>query len=149
MAPGAARSVMGGAAAAGRSASALAGGARSAYQAGAAASGGSGLRAAGAGLANVARSGAGAVGDRMAAGAKAMRDRVENFVAEAAAPPSAAATVSAAPAEAPAASVTPPAWAQRLQRHQRLAHGATVAAHTLRSGDSGGSGASPGLRDDS
>jgi len=151
MAPGAARSAIGGAAAAGRSASALAGGARSAYQAGAATSGGSSLRAAGAGLANVARSGAGAVGDRVASGAKAVRDRVANFVAEAAAPPAAAAAAaaSAAPADASAAPTAPPTWAQRLQRHQRLAHGTTVAAHTLRSGDSGGSGASPSLRDDS
>ena len=149
MAPGAARSVIGGAGAAGRSASALAGGARSAYQAGAAASGGSGLRAAGAGLANVARSGAGAVGDRVASGAKAVRDRVANFVAEAAAPPAAAAAALADASAAPSATSAPPAWAQRLQRHQRIAHGATVAAHTLRSGDSGGSGASPSLRDDS
>ena len=146
MAPGAARSVIGGAAATGRTAGSLAGSARSAYTAGAAASGGSGLRAAGAGLANVARTGAGAVGDRVASGAKAMRDRVANFVAEAAAPPAAAATASTDTASTPSA---PPAWAQRLQRHQRLAHGATVAAHTLRSGDSGGSGANPSLRDDS
>ena len=146
MAPGAARSAIGGAAAAGHSASTLASGARSAYQAGAAASGSGGLRAGGAGLANVARSGASAVGDRLASGAKALRSRVANFVAEAAAPPTATATASA---DAPAAPAAPPAWAQRLQRHQRLAHGATVAAHTLRSGDSGGSGASPSLRDDS
>lgn len=146
MAPGAARSAVGGAAAAGRSAGTLASGARLAYQAGAAASGSGGLRAGGAGLANVARSGASAVGDRLASGAKAVRNRVANFVAEAAAPPAAAATASA---DVPAAPAAPPAWAQRLQRHQRLAHGATVAAHTLRSGDSGGSGASPSLRDDS
>ena len=76
-----------------------------------------------------------------------MRDRVANFVAEAAAPPAASAT--AASAEASAEPTAAPAWAQRLQRHQRLAHGATVSAHTLRSGDSGGSGASPSLRDDS
>lgn len=152
MAPGATRSMIGGAAAAGRSASTLAGGARSAYDAGAAASGGSGLRAAGAGLANVARSGAGAVGDRVASSAKAIRDRVADFVAEAATPSSAAAKASAVAADTPAAPAAPPAWAQRLQRHQRIAHGATAAAHTLRSGDSGGSGgsgASPSLRDDS
>ena len=105
------------------------------------------MHAAGAGLANVARSGAGAVGDRVAAGARAMRERVANFVAEAAAPT--ATSTPAAASDVPAASAAPPAWAQRLQRHQRLAHGATVAAHTLRSGDSGGSGASPSLRDDS
>jgi type IV secretion system protein TrbL len=39
----------------------------------------------------------------------------------------------------------PPSWAQRLQRRQRLTHGAALAAHALRSGDHGGSGASPRL----
>jgi type IV secretion system protein TrbL len=39
----------------------------------------------------------------------------------------------------------PPSWAQRLQRRHRLTHGAALAAHALRSGDHGGSGASPRL----
>lgn len=160
MAPGAARSVIGGGAAAARSASGLASSARSAYQAGASASGGGagsgGLRAAGAGLANVAKSGASAAGRRVAAGAKAVKDRVANFVAEAVAPSSATATVgSTAGADASGAAeqgATPgpaPAWAKRLQRQQRISHGATTAAHALRSGDHGGGGASPSLRDNS
>lgn len=41
----------------------------------------------------------------------------------------------------------PPAWAKRLQRRQRIGHAATTVAHTLRGGDSGGSGAGPSLRD--
>jgi len=41
---------------------------------------------------------------------------------------------------------TPPGWARRLQRSQQIAHGATMAAHALRSGDQGGSGAHPSLR---
>jgi type IV secretion system protein TrbL len=39
----------------------------------------------------------------------------------------------------------PPAWAQRMARGQQLAHGASTAAHALRSADHGASGASPRL----
>src|SRR5471030_786181 len=138
MAPGAARA-----------ASSMASGAKSAYQAGAAASGGSGVRAAGAGLANVAKSGAGAVGQRVAAGAKAVKDRVANFVAEAAAPAAAA----GAPESAESTDAKPPAgepaWAKQMRRKQQASSAVSTAAHTLRSGDHGGSGASPSLRDES
>ena len=129
-----------------RATSSMASGAKSAYQAGAAASGGSGVRAAGAGLANVAKSGAGAVGQRVAAGAKAVKDRVANFVAEAAAPAAAAGSPESAEAKPPAGE---PAWAKQMRRKQQASHAVSTAAHTLRSGDHGGSGASPSLRDDS
>lgn len=152
MAPGAARSAIGGGTAAARSASSLASSAKSAYQAGATASGGGGVRAAGAGLANVAKSGASAAGQRVAAGAKAARDRVANFVAEAAAPSPAASAAGAGASGATEQEQAPgptPAWAKRLQRQQRISHGVSTVAHTLRSGDHGGSGASPSLRDNS
>ncbi|VTU38569.1 P-type conjugative transfer protein TrbL [Variovorax sp. PBL-E5] len=145
MAPGAARAAIGGGAAAARSASSMANGAKSAYQAGAAASGSGGVRAAGAGLANVARSGVGAVGQRVASSAKAVKDGVVSFVAEAAAP-AAAKVADASEAGAPAAE---PAWAKQMRRKQQMTHAATTAAHALRSGDAGGGGASPSLRDDS
>lgn len=145
MAPGAARAAIGGGAAAARSASSMASGAKSAYQAGAAASGSGGVRAAGAGLANVARSGTSAVGQRVASGAKAVKAGVGSFVADAAAP-AAANVVGASEASAPAAE---PAWAKQMRRKQQITHAATTAAHALRSGDAGGSGASPSLRDDS
>lgn len=152
MAPGAARSAIGGGATAARFTSGLASSAKSAYQAGAVASGGGGVRAAGAGLANVAKSGASAAGQRVAVGAKAVKDRVANFVAEAAAPSSVAsaagAGASGAAEQEPAPGPTP-AWAKRLQRQQRISHGISTVAHTLRSGDHGGSGASPSLRDNS
>ena len=41
-----------------------------------------------------------------------------------------------------------PAWATRLHRRQRIAHGASTVAHVVRSGGSGGSGATPKLNDD-
>ncbi|HSW13059.1 MAG TPA: P-type conjugative transfer protein TrbL [Solimonas sp.] len=145
MAPGAARAAIGGGAAAARSASSMASGAQSTYQAGAAASGAGGMRAAGAGLANVARSGASAVGQRVASGAKAVKDGVGNFVVDAAAPASAKA-MDAGESRTPAAE---PAWAKQMRRKQQITHAATTAAHALRSVDAGGSGASPSLRDDS
>ena len=147
MAPGAARAAIGGGASAARSATAMASGAKSAYQAGAAASGGGGVRAAGAGLANVARSGASAVGERVASGAKAVKDRAASFVADAAAP-SAASKLATDANEAPAPAAEP-AWAKQMRRKQQISHAATTTAHALRSGDAGGSGASPSLRDDS
>ena len=52
-------------------------------------------------------------------------------------------TISGAGASpAPEASSGPPSWATAMKRRQTMTHGATVAAHTLRSGDGGGSGAS-------
>ena len=147
MAPGAARAAISGGASAARSATAMASGAKSAYQAGASASGGGGVRAAGAGLANVARSGASAVGQRVASGAKAVKDSVANFVADAAAPAAVGAkAMDAGHASAPAAE---PAWAKQMRRKQQISQAATTTAHALRSGDAGGSGASPSLRDDS
>ncbi|MBV7427341.1 MULTISPECIES: P-type conjugative transfer protein TrbL [unclassified Acidovorax] len=147
MAPGAAKAAIGSGASAARSVSALASGAKAAYQAGAEASGGSGAKAAGAGVRNVAKAGAAAVGQRVASGARAVRDHVAGFVSEAVVPAgSAAETTSEASTSPP---TTEPAWAQRMRRRQQATHAATTAAHALRSGDHGGSGSGPSLRDDS
>lgn len=147
MAPGAARAAIGGGASVRRSASAMASGAMAAYQAGAAGSGDSVVRAAAAGLASVAKSGAGAVGQRVATGTQAVKDRVGHFVSEAAAP---GATAERAADAGQAGRPAPePAWAKRLHRKQQIGHAAATAAHTLRSGDHGGSGASPSLHDSS
>ena len=149
MVPGAARAAIGGAASAGRASSAMASGARTAYQTGATASGSGGARAAGAGVANVAKTSAQAVGQRVAAGAKAVKDRMANFVAEAAAPAGAAASTSTADAAENTHPAAEPAWAKNMRRKQQASHAVSTVAHTLRSGDHGGSGASPSLRDDS
>jgi len=124
----------------------LGAGAASAYRAGAAASEAGGMGAFGAGVANVMRSGARAAGQRFAAGAVAVRDRVM-----AAADPGAstAGAEAAGGTSSSEASARAPAWARRLQRRQRLSQGASTAAHTVRSADHGGSGASPNLHDSS
>jgi type IV secretion system protein TrbL len=51
----------------------------------------------------------------------------------------------ASAAGAGAATSGPPAWARRLRREQAFTHGASAAAHAVRSGDHGGAGASVDL----
>ena len=131
MAPGAARLAGGGA----RAAAGAASGARTAFQAGSASAGG-GLKGAAAGMGNVAKAGIQAAGQKVADGARSLKER-------------AAASSGSAPT-GDASSATPqaqPAWAKRLHRRQQLTHAATTAAHTLRGGDGGGSGQGPSLRD--
>ncbi|AVO42570.1 P-type conjugative transfer protein TrbL [Simplicispira suum] len=123
MAPGAARAALGGGAAAARSVATLAGSAKAAY-----------------------RSGAG-VADMARAGARAVKDKVKGFVAPAAAP-AGAPPAAASPAGSPPATLEP-AWAQRMRRRQQVAEAAMTGAHVLRSGDHGGGGSGPSLRDES
>ncbi|HEU0276300.1 MAG TPA: P-type conjugative transfer protein TrbL [Rhodanobacteraceae bacterium] len=95
-------------------------GAASAYRAGSAASGATGARAFGAGMASVARAARGRVASAAGAGGASTASRN-----------------------------SAPDWAQRLQRRQRFSQGASTAAHVVRSGDHGGGGAAPELRDPS
>lgn len=145
LAPGAARAAVGGA----RSLAATTDSAKSAYETGSAAAGG-GLKGAAAGLGNVVRTGAQTASHRMAEGARSLKDRVS-----AAIDPSSKTGTTAAPtaarmeAESTPDSASQPAWAKRLHRRQQVAHAASTVAHTLRSGDGGGSGGGPSLRDSS
>jgi len=137
--------VAGGAAVAGAG-SAVAAGARMAPAAARAAIGGGAAAARSASsMASAARSGASAAGQRVAAGAKAVKDSVASFVADAAAP----AASKAAEVNGSSTPSAEPTWAKQMRRKQQMTHAATTAAHALRSGDAGGSGASPSLRDDS
>ncbi len=145
MAPGAARMAGSGA----RSAASSATSAQAAYQAGSASAGG-GFKGVAAGMGNVARTGAHAAGQKVAEGARSMKERVAAAFRpdDAASPSSAGATArSAVDAAAPSQPTEQPAWAKRLHRRQQLSHAATTAAHTLRGGDGGGSGQGPSLRD--
>ncbi|MHA7685462.1 P-type conjugative transfer protein TrbL [Cupriavidus sp. PET2-C1] len=152
MAPAAAKMAASGA----RAATSTASSARSAFQAGSAAAGGGGKGAL-SGLGNVARSGAQEIGQKAAAGARALRERAAAAFSSSSAGPgsggspaaAAAAQGSAAAGEATASASNQqqPAWAKRLHRRQQIAHAATTAAHTLRGGDGGGSGGGPSLGD--
>jgi type IV secretion system protein TrbL len=54
-------------------------------------------------------------------------------------------TVGPASATTSPANGSPPAWAERMKRGGHMGHGASAAAHAVRSGDSHGSGASVNL----
>lgn len=63
-------------------------------------------------------------------------------------PPPTGGSAAGAPTPEPTPGGGPPAWAQRLQRRQQIAHGVSTAAHMLRSADHGGAGANPSLRNE-
>ena len=134
---GGARLAASGGGAALRSATTLAGGARAAYAEGKAASGASGMRATAAGLSNVARSGLDGLARR--------GEGRSNADGSSSSPNATATSGTPGSGERDATADRPPAWAQRLHRRQQLTHGASTAAHVLRSSDHGGGGASPRL----
>ncbi|OLP58898.1 P-type conjugative transfer protein TrbL [Xaviernesmea oryzae] len=154
-------SLIGGAAAAARGGAALAGGASTAYSLGAA--GESGASAVASGLGKVASTGAQAAASplKRAAGrashsVKSSYQSGARTAFEVTGGSSTAGTVGddtgseAAPAasassSAPAAAGSPPAWAKRMQRSQKMSHGVQAAAHAVKSGDSHGGGSSVNL----
>jgi type IV secretion system protein TrbL len=69
-------------------------------------------------------------------------------VSPAASPPASSdAATDAPPPAVDAPRTEPPAWAKSMRRHQAIVHGASVATHTLRGGDSRGPGASVSVTD--
>lgn len=123
-----------------------AGAASGTYSAGAA--GRSGAAAVGAGLANVGKSTGGAAVSPLRRAAQNLKqsyaDGRNGAAGSAGADTSAQPPTVASPAtgSAPAA---PPAWAAAMKRRQAITQGATMAAHTLKGGDSHGGGAGPDL----
>lgn len=144
MAPAAAKLAGSGA----RAATSAASSAKSAFQAGSAAAGG-GAKGAAAGLGNVAKTGAQAAGRRAASGASAAGQKVADSFRSGWNGGAAGSGQAAAGEGADSApKQEQPAWAKRMHRRQQITHAATTAAHTLRSGDGGGSGQGPSLRPD-
>ncbi len=150
MAPGAAKMAASGAS----SMASTASGAKSAFQAGSA--------GAAAGLGNVAKTGAQSVGQKVAAGAKSMKDRAAAIKPDDSAfgtgASAGAGSGSTSTANGPVAQggndaastdTQQPAWAKSLHRRQQISHAASTVAHTLRGGDGGGSSSSPSLREPS
>ncbi|HEN3452922.1 TPA: P-type conjugative transfer protein TrbL [Yersinia enterocolitica] len=143
MAPAAARLAGSGA----RAAAGTASSAKSAFQTGSASAGG-GLKGAAAGVGHVAKTGAQAAGQKVAQGARSIRDRAAAaFSVDATASAPTAGGGAPSGEMPPAAPQEQPAWAKRLHRRQQLTHAATTAAHTLRGGDGGSSSQGPSLRD--
>jgi type IV secretion system protein TrbL len=118
-----------------RGSAALAGGATTAYRAG----GATGVVTTG-----LSR-GAEAVMSPFRRAATSLKESYEaggDFAAGAGSPADADATASGS---ASSANGSPPAWARRMKRAQTMNHGASAAAHAVRSGDHGGGGASVDL----
>ena len=94
---------------------------------------------------------AGAAGASLGAGAIAGAARGSASVAAAASSSvrsggiAASGAGSAAPATNSSSPGNPPAWAARIKRSQTVSHGVSAATHAVRSGDSGGGGASVDL----
>jgi type IV secretion system protein TrbL len=136
---GAVAGAVGGAA---RGAASTSGAANSAYALGSA--GKTGAAAAAGGAAGVGRAAVGAAISPLRRAAASLKDSYRS--GGRAAVTATGGTISGGGASpAPEASSGSPAWAAAMKRRQTMTHGATVAAHTLRSGDGGGSGASVDL----
>lgn len=131
LAAGAAGSAIAGAATGGARA---AGATTAAYSAGA--SGKSGAGAVAGGLAGVSKSTAGAAISPLRRAAGAIKQSFAQGKAG---------TSPAASGTASASDDGPPAWAKSMKHRQAITHGATMAAHTLKGGDSHGGGAGPDI----
>ncbi len=121
-----------------RAATSMASGARSAYGEAASASGGSGSGRAGAGITGVARAGASATGEGIRAAAR------RAWTGESAGKESGGGGEAGASSGSEAA----PRWARNLRGSDAVRRGVETAAHAVRSGDHGGSGAGPKLDTD-
>lgn len=129
-----ARLAAGTAGAGARSAAAVAGGASTAYRMGSMAAGG-GASGVAAGIAGVGQAGVGAAMSPL------RRAMSESYRSGSRAAFEATGGKFTNSSEAPTpANAGPPAWARRMKHQQSLHHGATVAAHAVRSGDHGGGG---------
>lgn len=113
-------------------ASRAAGAASASYARGAA--GKSGMRAFGSGMANVARDAASSAGSPLRQAATKLRQNYAEGQAG-----------KAAPAAAGAETSGQPAWAAAMKRRQAITSGATIAAQTLKQGDSHGAGSAPDI----
>lgn len=135
---GAAASAIGGAA---RGSAFTSGAASSAYALGSA--GKTGAAAVAGGAAGVGQAAAGAAMSPLRKAAASLKDSYRS--GGRAAVTATGGTISGGASPSAQASDDRPAWASAMKRRQTMTHGATIAAHTLRSGDGGGSGSSVDL----
>ena len=131
-----------GVAAGARGGAATVGGASAAYSLGSA--GRTGAAGVASGVGGIARAGAGLATSPLRRAALVLSDSAQGGARAAVAASGGAITDGGSP-NAPTPSSSPPAWAARMGRAQTLHHGATAAAHALRSGDSSGGGTSVSL----
>ncbi|QPC86423.1 P-type conjugative transfer protein TrbL [Mesorhizobium sp. NBSH29] len=126
-----------------RGGAAMTGGTSAAYSLGSA--GKSGAAGVAGGLGGVARAGAGVAASPLKKMAGAMRDSARSGARTAIEASGGTISGGAGDVGAATSSSAQPAWAKRMKRSQSIQHGATAAAHAVRSGDSHGGGASINL----
>ena len=125
-----------------RGGAAMTGGTAAAYSLGSA--GKSGAAGVAGGLGGVARAGAGVAASPLKRAAGALSESARGGARSAIA--ATGGTITGGTSEvSSAAGSGPPDWARRMKRSQSLHHGATAAAHAVRSGDSPGGGSSINL----
>lgn len=145
---GGAAALSGGAAAV-RGGASLTGATSTAYGLGAA--GQSGASGVGAGLGGIARAGASAAASPLKRAAQSVRENYQRGARGSFAATGGTSSMGTVSGEADASgaavssSGNSPAWAQRMARGPAMSHGATAAAHALRSGDGSGGGSSISL----
>jgi type IV secretion system protein TrbL len=143
--------VAGGASSAVKAGASMAGAARTSYTLGSVASGASGAAGVAAGLGGVARAGGDAVRRAASRPAQSMREAYQRGSQGAWRATGGSETASMQSSASGSSSAQSPGWSQRLQNSQsfgqRMGQAGQMAAHSLRDGDRGASGANPTLRD--
>ena len=139
--------VAGGASSAVKAGASMAGAARTSYTLGSVASGASGAAGVAAGLAGVARAGGDAMRRTASRPAQALRDAYQRGSQGAWRATGGSEAASMQNSASGSSSSQSPGWARRMQASQRMGQAGQMAAHSLRDGDRGASGANPTLRD--
>ncbi len=139
--------VAGGAASAVKAGASMAGAARTSYTLGSVASGASGAAGVAAGLAGVARAGGDAMRRAASRPVQSMREAYRRGSHGAWRATGGAVAASMQSSASEASSSQSPGWARRMQTSQRMGQAGQMAAHSLRDGDRGASGANPTLKD--
>ena len=122
----------------------MAGAARTSYTLGSVASGASGVGAVAAGVAGMARAGGDAMRRTASRPAQSLKDAYRRGSQGAW---RATGGTGGSDASGPSSSSSSPGWARRMQARQNASQAGQMAAHSLREGDRGSSGAAPQLND--
>ena len=139
--------VAGGASSAVKAGASMAGAARTSYTLGSVASGASGAAGVAAGLAGVARAGGDAMRRAASRPAQSMREAYQRGSQGAWRATGGSETASMQSSASGSSSSQSPGWARRMQTSQRMGQAGQMAAHSIRDGDRGASGANPTLKD--
>ena len=137
------RATIGGASSAVKAGASMTGAARTSYTLGSVATGAGAVAA---GVAGMTRAGGDAARRTLSRPVQSLRDAYQRG-SQGAWRATGGTGGTAASGEMEASSGREPGWARQMQTRQRMSHAAQVAAHTLRDGDRGSSGAAPSLQD--